>query len=86
MLGKFQLLASFIVLATISNALAIQNSADNSLLIYEQYYDFGQGGQYASEPVQFEIYGSEPSYLILDGQSRPYDLSLIHISEPTRPY
>ena len=73
MLGKFQLLASFIVLATISNALAIQNSADNSLMIYEQYYDFGQGGQYASGPVQFEVYGSEPSYLILDGQSRPYD-------------
>jgi hypothetical protein len=49
-----------------------QKSSD-SLLIYEQYYDFGQGGQYASGPVQFEVYGSEPSYLIIDGQSKAYD-------------
>jgi len=77
MLGKFQLLASFIILAAISNAVAIQNSADNSLLMYEQYYDLNQGEVPASGPVQFEIHGSEPSYLIIDGQSRTYDSNYV---------
>ncbi len=49
-----------------------QTSSD-SLFMYQEYYDLGQGEQYASGPVQFNIYGSEPTYLIVDGQSRPYD-------------
>ena len=47
--------------------------SSDSLLMYEQYYDLNQGQVSASGPVQFEIYGSEPTYLVINGQSRPYD-------------
>jgi len=47
--------------------------SSDSLLIYEQYYDLNPGDVYASGPVQFEVYGSEPTYLIINGQSRSYD-------------
>lgn len=49
-----------------------QGSSD-SLQIYEQYYDLNPGDVYASGPVKFEVYGSEPTYLVMNGQSRPYD-------------
>ena len=65
MLGKSLLFVSLFAMVAISNAVT------DFLLIYEEYYDFGQGGQYASGPVQFDVYGSEPSYLIIDGQSGP---------------
>lgn len=51
--------------------------SSESLLIYEQYYDINQRQVPSSGPVQFEIYGSEPSYLIIDGQSRPYDSNYV---------
>jgi len=77
-------LASIIFLAAISNTTAISDSSigdprlsSDPLLIYEQYYDLNQGEVYASGPMQFEIYGSEPSYLIIDGQSRPYDSNYV---------
>jgi hypothetical protein len=83
-LGRSQLLASIIFLAAISNTTAISDSSmgdpllsSDPLHIYEQYYDLNQGEVYASGPVQFEIYGSEPSYLIIDGQSRPYDSNYV---------
>ena len=53
-----------------------QKSSD-SLQIYEEYYNLNPGDVYASGPVQFEIHGSEPSYLIIDGQSRPYDFNYV---------
>jgi hypothetical protein len=37
------------------------------------FYDTDQGTQSMTAPAQFQIYGSEPSYLIINGQSKPYD-------------
>jgi len=47
--------------------------SSDSLRIYEQYYNLNPEDVYASGPVQFEVYGSEPTYLIINGQSKPYD-------------
>ncbi|VVB64924.1 Uncharacterised protein [uncultured archaeon] len=41
--------------------------------MYQEFYNFGQGTGTASGPVRFDIYGAEPTYLIINGQSRPYD-------------
>ncbi|MCJ7444977.1 MAG: hypothetical protein MUO26_10700 [Methanotrichaceae archaeon] len=49
-----------------------QQSSD-SLMMYQEFYDMGPGIQDSSGPVQFNIYEAEPSYLIVNGQSRPYD-------------
>ena len=83
-LRRSQILVLIILLPAISNATAISDSSmgdpllsSDTLLMYEQYYDLNQGEVYASGPVQFEIYGSEPSYLIIDGQSRPYDSNYV---------
>ena len=67
MLGKSLLFVSLIAMVAISNAVT------DDLLMYQEYYDLDQGEEYASGPVQFNVYGSEPSYLIIDGQSRTYD-------------
>jgi len=45
----------------------------DSLAMYKEFYDMGQGTQSMTGPAQFQIYGSEPSYLIINGQSKPYD-------------
>lgn len=45
----------------------------DSLAMYQEFYDMGQGTQSMTAPAQFQIYGSEPSYLIINGQSKPYD-------------
>lgn len=51
-------------------------SAD-SLAIYREFYLQNQealgSGQVLSGPVQFDLNGNEPAYLIMDGQSLPYD-------------
>jgi hypothetical protein len=48
-----------------------QQSPD-SLMQYQEFYSFDQGTQTQAGPVQFDIYRSKPSYLIINGQSQPY--------------
>lgn len=53
-----------------------QQSQD-SLIMFQEFYDLDPGIQGSSPvqpgPVQFDLNGNEPSYLIINGQSRPYD-------------
>ncbi len=53
-----------------------QQSPD-SLAMYQEFYEPDQGtqgsGPVQSGPVQFYLNGNEPTYLIINGQSRPYD-------------
>ena len=53
-----------------------QQSPD-SLAMFREFYEPDQGtqgsGPVQSGPVQFDLNGNEPTYLIINGQSRPYD-------------
>ena len=53
-----------------------QQSPD-SLAMFREFYEPDQGTQGSnpvqSGPVQFDLNGNEPTYLIINGQSRPYD-------------
>jgi hypothetical protein len=52
-----------------------QGQYSDSLAMYQEFYDMGQGTQSttATAPTQFQIYGAEPTYLIINGQSTPYN-------------
>jgi hypothetical protein len=49
----------------------------DSLAMFREFYEPDQGtqgsGPVQSGPVQFNLNGNEPTYLIINGQSRPYD-------------
>ncbi len=49
----------------------------DSLAMYQQFYEQDQGalgsGQVLSGPAQFDLNGNEPAYLIINGQSQPYN-------------
>jgi hypothetical protein len=53
-----------------------QQSSD-SLAMYQEFYSFDQGTQSQARPVQFDIDRSEPTYLIVNGQSQPYNPSYV---------
>jgi hypothetical protein len=56
-----------------------QGQQSESLAMYQEFYDMGQGtqGMTATAPTQFQIYGAEPTYLILNGQSTPYNAAYV---------
>ena len=52
-----------------------QGQQSESLAMYQEFYNMDQGTQSmtATAPVHFQIYGAEPTYLIINGQSKPYN-------------
>jgi len=52
------------------NPAAIDQESSNSILAYKDFYNYNQMGQTGIGSNQYE---PEPSYLIINGQSRPYD-------------
>ena len=42
--------------------------------------------RYVENATQHYFFAKDVQKIIIDGKVRVYDLSLIHISEPTRPY
>ncbi|HEX7445860.1 MAG TPA: hypothetical protein VF300_05670 [Methanothrix sp.] len=49
----------------------------DSLAMFQEFYYLDPGNQASSPvqsgPVQFDLSGNEPTYLVINGQSRPYD-------------
>lgn len=52
-------------------------SSPDSLAQYQEFYSFDQRTQTQAGPVQFDIYRSEPTYLIINGQSQPYNQNYV---------
>jgi len=52
-----------------------QGQQSESLAMYQEFYNMDQGtrSMTATAPTQFQIYGAEPTYLIINGQSKPYN-------------
>ena len=50
-----------------------EGQSSDSLMMYQEFYDMGQGTESTAGPAQFDIYGAEPTYLIINGQSKPYN-------------
>jgi len=55
---------------------AKQQSPD-SLIQYQEFYSLDKKTQTQAGPVQFDIYRSEPTYLIINGQSQPYNPNFV---------
>lgn len=49
----------------------------DSLAMFQEFYDLDPGIQASSpvqsDPIQFDLSGNEPAYLVINGESRPYD-------------
>jgi hypothetical protein len=56
-----------------------QASSDD-LSQYQEYYNFDQGGQSQTGPIQYMVSGSEPESLVVGGESRPFDPRSISIN------
>ena len=41
-----------------------EGQSSDSLMMYQEFYDMGQGTESTAGPEQFDIYGAEPTYLI----------------------
>jgi hypothetical protein len=56
----------------------IGQASSDSLMMYKEFFEMDQGTQAKSSPVQsgaiqFNLESGKPSYLIINGQSKPYD-------------
>jgi hypothetical protein len=54
-----------------------EQQSPDSLIQYQEFYSFDQRTQTQAGPVQFDIYRSEPTYLIINGQSQPYSPNFV---------
>jgi hypothetical protein len=56
-----------------------EQQSPDSLMKYQEFYSFDQGTQ-PQGLVQFDINRAKPTYLIINGQSQPYDPSYVPIN------
>jgi hypothetical protein len=53
------------------------SQSPDSVQMYKEYYTFDLGGPSATGPGQYGTYGSAPTYLVINGQTMPYDPSYV---------